>query len=61
MGDFKLLGRSEEDLENEIKHVRAISKDITMNCGLENGAKICYKTYSQRKMYVGSTTEKDWT
>jgi len=43
MGDFKLLGRSEKDLENEIKHMKAISKDITMNFGLENGANICYK------------------
>jgi hypothetical protein len=57
-----LLGRSEEDLENEIKHMKVISKDINMNFGLENGAKICYKKkYSQRKMYVGHTFEEDWT
>lgn len=43
MGDFKQLGRSEEDLENEIKHMKAITKDITMNFELQNGAKICYK------------------
>jgi cell division protein FtsB len=31
MDDLKLLGRSEEYLENEIKHMKAISKDINMN------------------------------
>ena len=31
MEDLKLLGRSEDDLENEIKIVKAISKDINMN------------------------------
>jgi len=34
MDDWKLLGRSEDNLENEIKIVKAISKDITMNFGL---------------------------
>jgi len=43
MDDLKLLGRSEEDLKNEIQHMKAISKDININFGLENGAKICYK------------------
>ena len=33
MGDLKLLGRSEEDLQNEIKIVKAIRKD-NMNFGL---------------------------
>ena len=33
-GDLKLLGRKEDDLENEIKIVKAISKDINMNFGL---------------------------
>jgi hypothetical protein len=34
MDDLKLLGGSEEDLQNEIKIVKAISKDINMNFGL---------------------------
>jgi hypothetical protein len=48
MDDLKLLGRSEEDLENEIQHMKAISKDINMNFELENGAKICYKKSTAR-------------
>ena len=36
MDELKLLSRSEDDLENEIKIVKAISKDINMNFGLEN-------------------------
>jgi hypothetical protein len=43
MDDLKLLGRSEEDLENEIKHMKGISKYVNMNFGLKNGARICYK------------------
>jgi hypothetical protein len=43
MDDLKLLSRSEEDLENEIKLVNAVSKDINMNFGLEKRAKICLK------------------
>ena len=31
MGDWKLLGRNEVDLENGIKIVKAINKDINMN------------------------------
>jgi hypothetical protein len=31
-----MLHRSEHDLENEIKIVKAVSKDINMNFGLEN-------------------------
>ena len=31
MDDFKLLGRNENDLENEIKIVQTISKDMNMN------------------------------
>ena len=38
MDDLKLLGRNEDDLENEIKTVNAIS-----NFGLEEHAKICLK------------------
>ena len=36
MDDFKLLGRNENDLKNEIKIVQTISKDINMNFGLKN-------------------------
>ena len=36
---LKLLGRSEDDLENEIKIVKAVSKDINMSFGLEKCAK----------------------
>jgi hypothetical protein len=35
MNGLQLLGRSEDDLENEIKHVKVIIKDINMNFGLE--------------------------
>jgi len=38
MDDLKLLGRNESDLENEIKIVQTISKDINMNFGLEKCA-----------------------
>jgi hypothetical protein len=40
---LKLLSTSEEDLENEIKIMKAISKDANMNFGLEKCAKICLK------------------
>jgi hypothetical protein len=41
LDDLRLLSRSEKDLENEIKIVKAISKDINMNFGFEKCAKIC--------------------
>ena len=31
LDDLKLLGRNENDLENEIKIVQTISKDVNMN------------------------------
>jgi hypothetical protein len=43
MGALKLLSRSEEHLENKIKIVKAIKKDINTNFGLEKCAKICLK------------------
>jgi hypothetical protein len=43
MDDLKLLGRDENDLQNEIKIVHAVSKDINMNFGLEKRARICLK------------------
>jgi hypothetical protein len=36
---WKMLGRSEDDVENEIKIVKTISKHINMNFGLEKCAK----------------------
>jgi len=41
MGDFKLLGSNEDDLENEIKTLKAIIKDINMNFRLEKCVRIC--------------------
>jgi hypothetical protein len=35
MDDLKLLGRSEEDLENEIKIVKTFTSNININSGLE--------------------------
>jgi len=62
MDDLKLLGRNENDLENEMKIVQTISKDINMNFGLEKCARICSKRGSvQSKMHVGSTFANDIT
>jgi hypothetical protein len=36
MDGLKLQGGNENDLENEIKIVQAISRDINMKFGLEN-------------------------
>jgi hypothetical protein len=41
MDEWILLGRSEDYLENEIKIVKAISKHINRNFGLEKCARIC--------------------
>jgi len=40
---LKLLGRNDDDLENEIKIVIAISEYINTNFGLEKCASICLK------------------
>ena len=40
MDDIKLLGRSEDSLENDIKIVKATNEDINMNFGLENCARM---------------------
>jgi hypothetical protein len=42
MDGLKMLGRNEDSLENEIKIVKAISKD-NMKFGIENCARICLK------------------
>jgi hypothetical protein len=60
MDDLKLLSRSEEELENEINIVKAISKDINMNFEFEKYANICLKKGRvQKKTYIESTLEKD--
>jgi hypothetical protein len=41
--DLKLLGRHEDNLENEIEIVKAISKDMNMYFGLEICPRICLK------------------
>jgi len=50
--DLKLLGSIEDDLENEIKIVKAISKDVNMNFGLETCAKICLKNLGPKANYI---------
>jgi len=60
MDDLRLLGRNENDLENGMKIVQTISKDINMKFGLEKCARICLKRGSvQSKMHVGSTFENN--
>jgi hypothetical protein len=44
MDDMKLLGRCEEDLENEIQIVKTISKDVNMSSGLQMCARMCLKS-----------------
>jgi len=52
MDDLKLLGRNDDDLENEINIVIAISEYINMNFGLENCLSICLKKgTAQSKIY----------
>ena len=59
-GWWKLLGRNENDLDNEMKIVQTISKDINKKFGLEICARICLKRGSvQSKMHVGSIFEND--
>jgi hypothetical protein len=60
MDDLKLLGRNENDLENEIKIVQTLSKVINMNFGLEKCGRICLKRGRvQSKMHIGSTYKND--
>jgi hypothetical protein len=60
MVDLKLVGKSEDDMKNEIKIVKAISIDIKMYFGLEKCARICLKKGRvQSKIYRGGTFEKD--
>jgi len=60
MDDLKLLGRNENDLENEMKIVQTISKDINMKFGLEKCSRKCLKRGSvQSEMHVGRIFEND--
>ena len=53
MDDVKLLCRSAEDLENEIKIVNEINRYINTNFGLEMCAQICLKKGRvQSKTYI---------
>ena len=57
---MKLLGANEDDLNNEMKIVQTISKDINMNFGLEKCARIRLKRGSvQSKMHIESTFENN--
>jgi hypothetical protein len=58
--DLKLLGRYENDLQNELKIVQTINKDINMNFGLEKCARMCLKRGRfQSKVQIGNTLEND--
>jgi hypothetical protein len=60
MDDLKLLGKNENDMQNEIKIVQAINKDMNMNFGSEKCARICLKRGRiQSKMHIESTFEND--
>jgi ABC-type lipoprotein release transport system permease subunit len=60
MDGLKLLGRNENDLQNEIKLCKQLAKDINMNFGLEKYARVCLKRGRvQNKMHIGSTFEND--
>jgi hypothetical protein len=59
MDFLKLLGRNENDLQNEIKIVQMINKDINIKC-LDICARICLKRGRiQSKLHIGSTFEND--
>jgi hypothetical protein len=59
MGDLKLLIRNEDDLENEIKIAKAVSKDINMNFGLEKCERTCVKNVGSKAQL--RKTLKNWT
>ena len=60
MDDLKLLGRIEDDFENEINIVKATGKDINMTFGVESMQEYVYKEgESQSKTYEESTFKKN--
>jgi len=50
--ELKLLGKSEDDMENEIQIIKAISKDTNINFGLEKCEKLCLKKVGSRAKYI---------
>jgi hypothetical protein len=52
MDGLKMLGRNENNLENEIKIVKAITEDINMNFGLEKCAKMCLKKVESKAKHI---------
>jgi hypothetical protein len=44
MDDLKLIGRTEEELTNEIQIVKTLSNDTKMKFALEKCARICLKS-----------------
>jgi hypothetical protein len=58
MDDLKLIGRSEEELTDEIQIVKTLSNDIKLKFGWEKCARICLKSGNiYRKQHVGNTME----
>jgi hypothetical protein len=53
MDDLKLIGRSEEELRNEIKTVQTFSNDIKMKFGSEKCAKISLKSGTVYRKHDG--------
>jgi hypothetical protein len=55
MDDLKLLDRSDEDLENEIKFMETVSNNINITFGLEKCAKMFLKKGGiWRTLYIGN-------
>jgi hypothetical protein len=52
MDDLKLLVRSEGDWENGIKIVKANSKGVNLNFGLENCARMCLKMVRPKANFI---------
>jgi hypothetical protein len=60
MDDLKLIGRSEEELRNEIQIVKTLSNDIKMKFGWEKHARICLKSGTvYTKQHMGNTMENE--
>jgi hypothetical protein len=60
MDELKLIGKSEEELTNDIQRVRTLSNDIKMKFGWEKCARICLKHGKfYRKQHMGNTMENE--
>jgi hypothetical protein len=55
MDDLKMLGRSEEDMENYIKIVKTISKDVNITFRLKKCAQISLKMVVPRGSHKQET------